>query len=253
MGQNNSKPKKINDKQKAAEAFYKDALKILNTSGVPYLLGGGFAHKQYTGIFRDTKDLDIFCKSGDYPRILKILAENGYELEVTDARWLAKVKKGEHFIDIIFSNPGGLCAVDDTWFEHAVKGEVWGLPVLFMAPEELIWCKIYVQNRERYDGSDINHVMLRYGDKIDWKRLWMHMEQHWQLLLAQFLNFQFVYPSDRDIIPRWLFDELLKRAQEQFDMPTSLERVCRGPLIDQTQYATDSTEWDYKVVTMRSV
>jgi hypothetical protein len=229
MGQNN-KPKKITQKQIAAEAFYQEALEILNTTGVPYLVGGGFAHKQYTGIFRDTKDLDIFCKSGDYPRILKTLADNGYELEVTDARWLAKVKMGEHFIDIIFSNPGGLCAVDDTWFEHAVKGEVWGLPVLFMAPEELIWCKIYVQNRERFDGSDINHVML-----------------------AQFLNFQFVYPSDRDIIPRWLFDELIKRAQEQFDMPTSLERVCRGPLIDQTQYATDSTEWDYKVVTMRSV
>lgn len=79
------------------------------------------------------------------------------------------------------------------------------------------------------------------------------MEPHWHLLLAQFLSFQFVYPSDRDIIPKWLFDELLDRAKDQFDLPTPAEKICLGPLIDQTQYATDITERNYKVVTIRSV
>ncbi|WP_114778847.1 nucleotidyltransferase [Botryobacter ruber] len=244
---------KTEKEKKASHKFNCEALELLNASEAPYLVGGGYALRLYTGIQRDTKDLDIFCKAGDCPRIMKVFSDNGYETELTDARWLAKAKKGDHFIDMIFNNPSGLSPVDENWFKNSVKGELFDFKVRYIAAEELIWCKIYVQNRERYDGSDINHTLLRYGKKLDWKRLWLHLEQHWQLLLAQLLNFQFVYPSERDIIPRWLFDELLMRAKEQFDAPTSLEKICRGPLIDQTQYEPDSTEWHYKVVTMKSI
>jgi hypothetical protein len=123
-----------------------------------------------------------------------------------------------------------------------------------IAPEELIWAKIYVQNRERFDGADVNHVILKSGKNLDWKRLMSHMEQHWHLLLAQLIIFQFVYPADfHEIIPRWLFEELMKRAHEQYDLPSPTEKVCRGPIIDQTQYSTDIKEWNYKVMTIMTV
>ncbi|MDM8175553.1 hypothetical protein QT327_14560 [Olivibacter sp. 47] len=51
-----------------SNAFFKEALKLLNDSGSPYMLGGAFAMFHYTGIFRNTKDLDIFCKSSEYPK-----------------------------------------------------------------------------------------------------------------------------------------------------------------------------------------
>src|SRR5437660_1481650 len=92
----------IKEQRKEAYAFYKEALEIINESGSNFMLGGAFAMFKYTGIYRDTKDLDIFCKSGEYPRILKCFAEKGYRTELTDVRWLAKVFKGEYFIDIIF-------------------------------------------------------------------------------------------------------------------------------------------------------
>jgi hypothetical protein len=80
------------------------------------------------------------------------------------------------------------------------------------------------------------------------------LDQHWHLLLAQVISFQFVYPADfHRLVPRWLFDELILRAQEQYDLPPPSERVCRGPVIDQTQYATDIKEWDYKVCTIKTV
>ena len=244
---------KTEKEQEEAHAFYKEALELLVKSGAKFLVGGGFALDMYTGIKRATKDLDIFCKAGEYPRILKIFAESGYETPVTDARWLAKAMKNGNLVDLIFNNPSSLCPVDDRWFEHATEGEIYGIKLKVMPAEELIWCKLYVQNRERYDGSDINHIILRYGDKLDWNRLWTLTEAHWQLLLAQFMSFQFVYPSERDLIPRWLMDELLLRAQEQYQVETTTERICRGPFIDQTQYGVDITEWDYKVVTMRTV
>jgi hypothetical protein len=121
-------------------------------------------------------------------------------------------------------------------------------------PEELIWCKTYVQNRERFDGADINHMFLKYGKKLNWERLMKRLDHHWHLFLAKILIFQFVYPADfHEIIPRWLFDELMRRAKEQYDLPPAVEKVCRGPIIDNTQYSIDIKEWDYKTVTIKTV
>ncbi len=237
-----------------AHAFYREALELLNNSEANYMLGGAFAFFHYTGIFRDTKDLDVFCKSSEYPKIMKFFSGLGYRTELTDVRWLAKVFKNDYYIDIIFDTVNNICTVDDSWYENAVRAEFKGIKVLLIAPEELIWAKMYVQNRERFDGADVNHLILKTGKTLDWKRLLSHMEQHWHILLAQIIMFQFVYPSDfQEIIPKWLFDELMARAHEQYDLPSSVEKVCRGPIIDQTQYSTDIKEWNYRVTTMRTV
>jgi hypothetical protein len=242
------------EQRKEAHAFYKEALDLLQESGSNFMLGGAFAMFNYTGIYRDTKDLDVFCKASEYPKIMKHFAEKGYKTQLYDVRWLAKVFKGEYFIDIIFDTVNNICTVDDSWYEHAVEGEFAGCKVKFIPPEELIWCKIYVQNRERYDGADVNHIILKYGKKLDWKRIYFRLDRHWHILLAQILQFQFVYPSEfHDIIPKWLFDDLMARAKEQYDLPPAWEKVCRGPIIDQTQYQIDIKEWDYKVVTIKTV
>jgi len=242
------------EQKKEAHAFYREALELLQESSAEFMLGGAFALFHYTGIYRDTKDLDIFCRIRDYPKILKYFSEKGYKTELSDVRWLAKIFKEEYFIDVIFDSVNNICSVDDSWFEHAHNAEFVGLNVKLLSPEELIWCKIYVQNRERYDGADVNHIILRYGKKLDWKRLFSRFEQHWHLLLSQLINFQFVYPADyHDIIPKWLFDELIGRAQEQYDLPPSLEKVCRGPMIDQTQYSIDIKDWNYKSYTIKTV
>jgi hypothetical protein len=68
------------------------------------------------------------------------------------------------------------------------------------------------------------------------------------------LIFQFTYPHDyRDILPKELFDQLIKRAADQYELPPCLEKVCLGPLIDQTQYEIDIKEWDYKSYTIKTV
>jgi len=124
--------------QQEAHQFYKDVLTLLHKNGLPFMVGGGFAMHHYTGIVRDTKDLDIFCKPGEYPPILKLLADHGYVTELTDARWLAKVFKDDHFMDIIFNTTNNICTVDDSWYEHAVEGEFGGIPVRMLPPVELI-------------------------------------------------------------------------------------------------------------------
>lgn len=237
-----------------AVSVYCGALALLRDNACDFMVGGGFAVYHYTGIQRDTKDLDVFCLPKDYPQILKCFADNSYRIELTDSRWLAKVFRDDYFIDIIFDTVNNICRVDDTWYTHAEEGYFHDVPVKFLPAEELIWCKIYVQNRERNDSADINHLLLKVGRRLDWGRLLERLDAHWHLLLAQLLIFQFVYPSDyRDIVPDWLFHDLMNRANEQYQLPPSIEKVCRGPLIDQTQYEVDIKAWNYKSYTIKTV
>ncbi len=242
------------EQKKEARAFYQQALQLLDESGAQYMLGGAFAMFHYTGIYRDTKDLDVFCKPTEYPKILKYFQDKGFKVQLYDVRWLAKVFNGDNFIDIIWDTVNNICRVDDSWYERAPEGLFADHKVKFIPAEELFWCKVYVQNRERFDGADINHLLVRYGKKMDWKWILKRLDPHWHLLLSAIIMFQFTYPSEfMDIIPKWLFDDLMNRAKEQYDMPSPWEKVCRGPIIDQTQYAIDIKEWDYKATTIKTV
>ena len=229
-----------------AELFYVEAIRILNKLKIPFMVGGTYAFREYTGIQRKTKDLDLFAKSSDYPKILKELSNTGFETEITDARWLAKVKSKKFTIDIIFGSASGLALVDETWLDYAKPTYILGTHVKLMAPEELIWTKCYVQDRSRYEGSDIYHTILRQADTLNWKRILMRMEAHWEILLAHLINFRFVYPSEVKLIPKWLMEELMARINRQFDLPTPKDKVCRGPILSRRHYEIDIKEWGFR-------
>ena len=54
------------EQKKESHAFYKEAVDLLAESNASYLLGGVFAVFHYTEVFRDTKDLDVFCKYSEH-------------------------------------------------------------------------------------------------------------------------------------------------------------------------------------------
>jgi hypothetical protein len=228
-----------------AEAFYIEGLRLLAENDAPFLLCGTYAVTAYTGIVRPTKDLDIFCKASDYPRILSFFRERGYQIAVEDERWIAKIYSGRFFFDVIFSCRATEIAITDEWFEDAPEIEVHGTKISIIKPTELIWSKIFVQDRYRYDGADVAHVILKQHEAIDWHRLLRYMEVHWEVLLTHLVNFRYIYPSERDRIPRWVMDELIDRLRQHLDMPPSKVRVCRGRLFSARDYVTDITEWGY--------
>lgn len=236
----------VRERIDAAENFYRTALEQLLESGVPFLIGGAYAMREYAEIFRDTKDLDIFCTAGDYPRILECLGSHGYETEITDASWLAKAFCGDHFVDLIFNSGNGLCPVDESWFERARSVELFGLEVRLISSEEEIWTKLYIRDRHRFDGADVCHILRKQAPHLDWRHLLTRVEPHWEIFLAELLEFRFVYPSQRDTVPRWIMEELLSRARHQLDLPEPKDRICRGPMLSRTDYEIDIREWEYR-------
>jgi hypothetical protein len=226
-------------------AFYSSLIELFNREGLPFLVGGTHAYYRYTGVSRETKDFDVFVKRSDYPRIDEVLKREGYETELTFPHWLGKIRKGKIFVDVIFSGGNGEAAVDDEWFEHSVEGKVFGLPVRMAAPEEMIWSKSYVMERERYDGGDVMHLLLRTAKRLDWDRLVRRFGEHWRILLMQIIKFGFVYPSERHRIPRSVVDDLLGRFMAEYNDRSPQEKVCYGTLTSRAQYLVDVREWGF--------
>ncbi|QQG43875.1 MAG: nucleotidyltransferase [Candidatus Roizmanbacteria bacterium] len=231
------------------EEFYKSVLKSINRKKIPFMMGGTYALHHYTGINRETKDMDIFCKGGDYPFLLRSLRDDGYRIRILDDRWLAKILSNGHYIDIIFGSITNLHPVDDTWLKHATDGRLFGIKIKFISPEDLIWSKAYRQERFKYDGADVNHLILKRGKELNWKHIFLRFEQHWEILFSHILNFRFVYPSERNKVPKWLIKELISRVENQLEVPTPQGIVCRGTLLSHYSYESDITEWGYKSVT----
>ena len=221
------------------------SLRLLKESEVPFLLSGTYALACYTGVTRPTKDLDVFCKASDAPRILAFFKERGFEIEVEDDRWIGKVWKDKNFFDVIWNISTASIAVNDDWFTDVYEVEVYGTLVRITPPTEFILSKFFLQDRYRYDGADVAHTILKKHDEIDWHWLLAQMELYWEVLLIHLLNFRFIYPTKRDLIPRWLFDELTDRLQAQAALPPASVDICRGRLLSPRDYITDISEWGF--------
>src|SRR5262245_19179278 len=229
----------------SADDFYAECLEVAKSANVPFMIGGYYAVYIHTGIRRTTKDVDIFCKPGDFPRILNKFTSLGYSTHVEDERWLAKVKRRNDLVDIIFGSSNAVAPVTDLWIERSIPTRLFGLDVNVLGVTELIWSKVFIQNRDRYDGADVAHLINKKHDEIGWKLLLSYMDQYWEVLLTHVLNFRFIYPSERELVPRWLLDELLSRLQQQIALPTSRIKMCRGRLYSKTDYAVDVVKWGF--------
>jgi hypothetical protein len=221
-----------------AAEFYTEVLDEFHRAGIPSLIGGTFALTHYVGWDRPTKDVDIFVKPEDVDRVIEHFAAAGFEAELAFPHWLAKIRRGEWFADIIFSSGNGLARVDDSWFAHAIDHTVFGVPVQLSPPEEMIWSKSFVQERERYDGADVIHLIYHCGRTLDWKRLLARFGPHWRVLYSYIVLYGFAFPNGRDRVPTWVVDELMTR----FVMDTKAEgAVCNGTLLSREQYLPDVT------------
>jgi hypothetical protein len=226
-------------------AFYRSVMSRLNDAGVPFVVGGAYALAYYTTIMRSTKDFDVFVRRQDIERALDSLHSGDCRTEFTYPHWLGKAICGDDLVDIIFSSGNAIANVDDEWFAHAPTTDVLGMPAKLSPAEEMIWSKAFIMERERYDGADVLHLILRCGPTLDWPRLLRRFGEHWRVLLSHLIVFGFVYPGERTSIPPWVMDQLLGRMQKEMADPPREGRVCRGPLISRAQYLIDIEEWGY--------
>ena len=219
-----------------------DVLTVLEEKRVPYAVSGAFALRQHTGICRFTKDLDLFMTARTAGEVYPYLRERDFECEVLDPVWLAKVRKGEFFVDLITGMSNGVIVVEDSWIERANPAVVHGVETRVLAPEELVASKIFVAKRERFDGADIAHVIYGTYPSFDWDRELQLVGEDWEMLLWSLLLFRYVYPAQTHYVPARIWRDLLRRLEKQITRPDPQAKF-RGSLVDDNMFAIDVDEW----------
>lgn len=113
------------------------------------------------------------------------------------------------------------------------------------APEDAIWMKAYIMERERFDGADVAHILLRCAEKLDWQHLVQRFGSDWRVLLSHFVLFGYIYPSEQERIPASIIKQLIGRLNNE--APTGAEaRLCRGTLLSRKQYLVDVHTWGFR-------
>lgn len=224
------------------EKLFREVIALMSRNKIQVVVSGAFALHEHTGIWRDTKDLDLFMPANEVGRALKLLEKEGFQTEILDPVWLAKAWREGYFVDLITGMSNGVIRVDYSWIKRASRSDVFGISVRVLAPEELIASKVFVTRRERFDGADICHVIYGTRGEIDWRRLLRLIGEHWEMLLWYLVLYHYVYPAHAEYVPRSVWDELLQRFTIELRHPNKTMQF-RGSLIDERMFAIDVEEW----------
>jgi hypothetical protein len=223
--------------ERSVEVF-KEALNALNDTHTPYAVGGAFAIYHYTGLWRDTNDLDLYLERSQVPGAAETLSSIGFadygEMAAGDREWIYHALKNEILVDLIWQTPNHLSPIGNELHSRATEGVFLGLPVRFLPPDILIWAKIFTMNRHRCDWPDIFNVARACPNGIDWQSLLLRMGEHWPVLLSFVTLFDWAYPGEALCIPQPIRSELMRRKQLQ---PVSPNEPTRESLLDPWIYS----------------
>jgi len=224
---------------------YRRALQALNDAGVRYVVAGAYAIYEHTGIYRQTKDLDLFVEPSVVVSAARALHDAGFVMRLEELHWLAKGFVGDKFVDLIYGMGNGVAFIDDGWVQHSRPGILAAHPVRIAPAEELIWHRLFINERHRHDMSDVVHLLLCSGDVLDWERLVARVGPAWPLLLAQLQIFSYVYPGYRSNVPVWVMEQLIERARADIGRDDEDTDLTRGTLISRFSFAIDVREWGF--------
>jgi hypothetical protein len=222
--------------------LFQEVLRLMNDRRIPYVVSGAFALQKHTGIWRDTKDLDLFVPGEHAATALQALAEDGFETAVPDPVWLAKAHRCDYYVDLITGMSNAVILVDQSWVDRGAPYDIVGIPSHVLGAEELLASKLFVTRRERFDGADTAHIIHGTKGNLDWPRILQLVGENWEVLLWTLILFRYCYPAHTDYVPHHIWDDLLTRFQYELAHHNP-DAPFRGSLIDDKMFAIDVNEW----------
>lgn len=235
-------------------AVYREALDALNGAGLPYVLSGLYAVHSYTGVYRETKDLDLLVTPDMVVPVAETLKTAGFDVALTEDHWLAQAFRKDVQVDFIFGMANGIAFIDGGWYEHSRPAILAAATVRIAPAEELIWHRLFIGERHRFDMADVVHLILHRGPDLDWDRLLERVGENWRLLMSQIHFFDFTYPGHRDRIPAAVRDRLRKmELDEGAPEPAQEIPTTRGTLLSRYSFAIDVNEWGFRDERLRLV
>jgi hypothetical protein len=224
-------------------ALYKQVIAAADDRKLRFAVGGGLAAATYCGQWRDTKDLDLYIFEQDREALIQLLASLGFvdyfEQKPYDRQWIYRSGKDGTIIDVIWAMANRRATVDDHWLQGPAV-EVEGHLFHLLAPEEMIWNKLYVLQHDRCDWPDAFTVLHSIGSDLDWRHLLHRVGEDAPLLTGMLSVFAWLCPAQARSLPAWLWPELgLQLPKIDHSLPAGQRadlldsRAWFGPVADQ--------------------
>lgn len=150
------------------EAALKASAAALRAADVRFMLGGSLA-AWVRGGPPSRKDLDLMLAPEDAERALEVLEEAGFRTVRPPEEWLFKAWHGHTLIDLIF-RPKGI-ELDDGAFARAEAMDVFAIPMLVMALEDMVATKLLVLDEHALDFEPMLQIARSLREQIDWEQV----------------------------------------------------------------------------------
>lgn len=195
-----------------AWSVYLDVLRTARGRGLELAIGGGFAVAAYTVYRQSTKDIDVYVQPGDRKTMVDIVTEAGltdyYDVLPYDRKWIYRSHRDDVIVDIMWAMPNQRAQVDRDWLTRGPELDLHGEMVRVLPPEELIWAKLYVLQRDRSDWPDILNLIYATGLELNWDHLINRLEDDAPLLDAVLTIFRWLCPDRAAQFPETLWSRL---------------------------------------------
>src|SRR5437879_4785997 len=98
---------------------YETVVERCRAAGLRFAIGGGLAIGVYTGLWRETKDIDFYVLPEDRETLQQILTSAGltdyYDQLPYDRAWIYRSIRDSVIVDVIWSMANHKQDVDETW------------------------------------------------------------------------------------------------------------------------------------------
>lgn len=214
---------------------YREVIIGARARKISFAIGGAFAVSTYTGLYRNTKDLDIYILPEQRLEMIDILNRLGmldyHSVVPYDRRWIYRSYRDNTIVDIIWAMANRRVEVDEKWFERSKALQARGELLSIVPPEELIWAKLFVLQPDRCDWQDVFNLFYATGEKLDWLHLISRMGEDLPVLSAALSVYAWVSPRSASSLPGWIWERTgLPQPRED---SLEYEDRYRADLIDE--------------------
>jgi hypothetical protein len=217
--------------------LYKQVIEKFREQGIRFALGGGMAFSEYASRVRNTKDLDLYVFPWERERAIEAALAAGfedyYDQHPYDRSWIFRAYREPVIVDLIWTAPNHRMEVDARWLTRGRDIEIRGTRLKVLPPEELIWAKLFVLQRDRSDWPDLLNILQTTGHLLDWRHLVDRVGKDAPLLGALLSAYRWLAPDNARTLPIWVWERVGLRPWPETSNESTQDRA---PMLDSRDW-----------------
>ncbi len=202
----------------------------------------------YADQVRDSKDLDIYILQESCPALVALLENisfrDFFDQHPYDRKWIHRSIRNDTIVDAMWAMANQRSTVNAQWL-NGPQIPIDGLVLRLLPPEETLWTKLYVMQRERCDWPDALNMLYVVGPQLDWMRLLESVGEDAVLLAGLITTFRWLCPGRANELPPWLWERLQLTPVSNESAPPF--NVARAKLLDSRPWFTPAMDREHRL------